>query len=398
MEKVILLKYGEMVLKGLNRSYFNARLEKRIKQLLSMVKAESGGGFYLDYMQSTLYIHGTDGFDMEAAFVKMQKVFGVVSVCLAYETEKDMDKIKSVVKEYLPELVGNAKTFKCNAKRSDKKFPLGSPEICNEIGGLILSTNHKMKVDIHNPEVTIVVEIREKNAYVHNGGVKGAGGMPIGSNGKGLLLLSGGIDSPVAGYMVAKRGVCIDCVYFESPPYTSEMALQKVETLAKKLSEYCGNMYMHAVPTTEIQEQIAEKCDERYSTVILRRFMVRLAQKLAKTFNAEILINGESIGQVASQTLPAINATNVVAEIPIIRPCIGLDKDEIVTIARKIDTFETSILPYEDCCTVFTPKHPNTRPRIEDIEAEEAKLDVEGLVERALAGEKVIKIKCGEDF
>lgn len=397
MEKVILLKYGEMVLKGLNKSFFNARLEKRIKQLLSMVKSESGGSFLLDYMQSTLYIHGTDGFDMEAAFAKMQKVFGVVSVCLAYETEKDMEAIKNAVKENLSDLLGNARTFKCLAKRSDKKFPLGSPEICDEIGGLVLGCNHKIKVDIHNPDVTIVVEIREKYAYIHNGGVRGAGGMPIGSNGKGMLLLSGGIDSPVAGYMVAKRGVNIDCVYFESPPYTSEMALKKVETLAHKLSEYCGNMFLHAVPTTEIQEAIAEKCDERYSTVILRRFMVRLAQSLAKKHGAEILINGESIGQVASQTLPAINATNTVAELPIIRPCIGLDKDEIVTIARKIDTFETSILPYEDCCTVFTPKHPNTRPRIEDIEKEESKLDVAALVERALAGEKIIRIKCGEE-
>ena len=397
MEKVILLKYGEMVLKGLNKSFFNARLEKRIKQLLSMVKAESGGSFLLDYMQSTLYIHGTDGFDIESAFEKMQKVFGVVSVCLAYETEKDMDIIKNTVKENLSELLGPARTFKCFAKRSDKKFPLGSPEICDEIGGLVLATNHKIKVDLHDPEATIVVEIRERHAYIHNGGVRGAGGMPIGSNGKGMLLLSGGIDSPVAGYMVAKRGVNIDCVYFESPPYTSEMALKKVETLAKKLSEYCGNMFLHAVPTTEIQEQIAEKCDERYSTVILRRFMVRLAQTLAKKHGAEILINGESIGQVASQTLPAINATNVVAELPIIRPCIGFDKDEIVTIARKIDTFETSILPYEDCCTVFTPKHPNTRPKTEDIEKEESKLDIEALVERALAGEKIIRIKCGEE-
>lgn len=368
-------------MKGLNRGYFDNLIVRRVKQLLKAVDGE----FTLEYAQSTLCIVGSDGADMDDAAEKMKRVFGIASVCRAYRCEKSVESIRETVCEHLDELLGDAKSFKCEGKRSDKSFPLSSPALSAEIGGTVLQLRPNMVVDVNRPDVVIRLEVRDKYAAVHGGGEKGAGGMPNGSAGHGLLLLSGGIDSPVAGYLMARRGLNLDALYFDSPPYTGDAAAAKVGTLAEKLAVYCGKIFMHTISLTEIQEVLMRDCDERLFTVLLRRFMMRLAEKQAKDIGAEALITGESLGQVASQTLYALTVTNAVPELPVFRPCIAMDKDEIVQISRKIDTFDTSILPYEDCCTVFVPKHPNTRPTLEQILEEEAKLDIEGLVERAFA-------------
>ena len=387
-KKVLLLKYGEVVMKGLNRGYFDSLIVKRAKEMLK--KAE--GNFSLEYAQSTLYISGDDDADMDEAFFILKKLFGIATICIGYQCEKNMDAISSCIKQNIRSLVGKAKTFKCESKRSDKSFPLKSPEISAEVGGVILDSMHDLRVDVRNPDVTIFVEVREKYAYIHNGGEKGLGGMPSGSAGKGLLLLSGGIDSPVAGFMMSKRGISVDCVYFESPPYTSDNAKQKVIDLASKLAEYNGKLYLNCISVTEIQEELMKQCDNKLFTVLLRRFMMRLALKHALRIGAQLLITGESIGQVASQTVPAMAVTDAISTIPVIRPCAGLDKEEIVKISRAIETFDISVLPYDDCCTVFTPKHPNTRPTLEGVLVEEAKLDVDGLVERAFETRTVMEI------
>lgn len=385
---ILLLKYGEVVMKGLNRSYFDSLIVRRVKQLLKTVDGE----FTLEYAQSTLCIVGSEDADMEDAAEKMKRVFGVASVCKAFRCEKTVEAIRQAVTEHIDELVGDAKTFKCEGKRSDKSFPLSSPQLSAEIGGTVLSLMPHLTVDVNKPDVVIKLEVRDKYAAVHGGGEKGAGGMPNGSAGHGLLLLSGGIDSPVAGYLMAKRGLTLDALYFDSPPYTGEAAAQKVQALAEKLAVYCGRIYMHTISLTEIQEVLMRDCDERLFTILLRRFMMRLAESQANDIGASALITGESLGQVASQTLHALTVTDAVPEMPVFRPCIAMDKDEIVQISRKIDTFETSILPYEDCCTVFVPKHPNTRPTLEQILEEEYKLDIEGLTERAFATRRHKKI------
>ncbi len=388
MKEIILLKYGEIVLKGLNRNYFNTMLEKRVRKVLKTVEGE----FTLDYAQSTLCISGNDDADMDTAHEKLKKVFGVATVCRGIQCEKDMSDIAEKLRENIDELLGDCKTFKCDAKRSDKKFPLKSPEICAECGGIVLECRPDMKVDVINPERVITIEIRDRAAFIHGNGEKGAGGVPVGCSGRGMLMLSGGIDSPVAGHMIARRGAAIDAVYFETPPYTGEAAAEKVRTLAEKLTEYCGEIYLHSVSLTEVQETLVATCKERLFTLLLRRFMVRCASRLAERYHAGCLITGESLAQVASQTMQSLAVTDAVATVPVLRPCIGLDKEEIVVRAREIGTFETSILPYEDCCTVFTPKHPDTRPDMEEILAEEAKLDVEGLVERALATDHFVRL------
>ena len=384
MKEVILLKYGEIVLKGLNRSFFNTKLESRVRRALKSVQGE----FYFDYAQSTLCLTPSDDADVDLAYEKVKKVFGVATVCRGIACEKDMDEITRLLAENVNELLGNAKTFKCEAKRSDKKFALKSPEICAICGGTVLENRPDMKVDVINPERVITIEIRDRQAFIHGNGEKGAGGVPVGSSGRALLLLSGGIDSPVAGHMIAKRGAAIDAVYFETPPYTGEAAAEKVKTLAEKLTEYCGEIYLHSISLTEIQETLVSTCKEKLFTLLLRRFMVRCASKLGEKYGAGCIITGESLGQVASQTMQSLAVTDAVATLPILRPCIGLDKDEIVVRAREIGTFETSILPYEDCCTVFTPKHPDTRPDMDEILEEEAKLDVDALVERAMATDR----------
>jgi len=388
MKEVILLKYGEIVLKGLNRSYFNTMLERRVRKVLKKIE----GDFTLDYAQSTLCVYGSDDADMDGAYEGLKKVFGVATICRGIECEKDIEDIKAKLAENVDELLGSAKTFKCNAKRSDKKFPMKSPEIGAVCGGIVLENRPDMKVDVINPERTITIEIRDRAAFIHGNGEKGAGGIPVGSSGRAMLMLSGGIDSPVAGHMIARRGAAIDAVYFETPPYTGEAAAEKVRTLAEKLTEYCGEIYLHSVSLTEIQETLVSTCKERLFTLLLRRFMVRCASRLAERYGAGCLITGESLAQVASQTMLSLGVTDAVATVPVLRPCIGLDKEEIVVRAREIGTFETSILPYEDCCTVFTPKHPDTRPDMAEILEEEAKLDVDGLVERALATDHFVRL------
>ncbi len=381
MKELLLCKYGEIVLKGANRKFFEDSLCRELRH-----RAKMYGNFDIYRSQSTIYISPMDeDADMDGMFSTARKVFGIVAVARAAVAEKTMEDISRVAREYLPPLLAGKHTFKVVGKRSDKSFPLGSMEVAAEIGGVILDTMPHLKVDVHNPEIEVRVEIREFGAYIHAGHYAGAGGMPIGTNGKAMLLLSGGIDSPVAGYMIAKRGVKLEAVHFESFPYTSERARQKVLDLAKIVSEYSGTIAVHVVSLTHIQEELVKHCNEDYFTLLLRRYMMKIATILAEKRDCGALVTGESLGQVASQTMKALAVTDCMADRPVFRPCIGMDKEEIVQIARRIDTFETSILPFEDCCTVFTPKHPKTKPDPEKVAAEEAKLPFDALVEEALA-------------
>ena len=368
MKEILLCKYGEIVLKGANKKYFEDMLCREMKK-----RAKAYGNFDVYRSQSTIYVEPLDDFaDFEGMCEAATKVFGIVSLSRAAVCEKNMESIRRTAREYLPAFLDGKKTFKVESKRSDKTFPLDSMELSREIGGEILSVCPKIKVDVHEPDAVVRVEVREYAAYVSAGRFKGAGGMPIGTNGRGLLLLSGGIDSPVAGYMLAKRGLKIEAVHFESFPYTSEKAREKVLDLAKQVSVYSGDMYVHVVSLTHIQEELVKACEEDYFTLLLRRYMMTIAERIAKRHDCGSLITGESLGQVASQTMKAIEVTDAaVKETPVFRPCIGMDKEEIVQIARKIGTFETSILPFEDCCTVFTPKHPKTRPELEKVLIEE---------------------------
>ncbi len=380
MKEIILVKYGEMVLKGLNKKSFEDMLTKNIKRRLKNL-----GQFKITSAQSTTYITPVDeNIDLDEVVDRVRKIFGIASLCRACVCEKDFSDITEKSLEYLNEVLSNAKTFKVNAKRSDKAFPMKSPEICTELGGILLEKFPNLTVDVKNPEVTVTVEIRDTNAYIHAENLKGAGGLPVGSSGKAMLLLSGGIDSPVAGYMMAKRGVHIAAIHYVSPPYTSERARMKVEQLCDKMTAYCGGIAFYCVPFTELQEAIKDNCPEEYFTVIMRRLMMEIAQRIAVNDNCLALITGESVGQVASQTMSAIVCTDAVCRMPVFRPLIGMDKTEIIDIARKIDTFETSILPYEDCCTVFTPRHPKVRPNLADIEKAQSAFDFEPLIQKAI--------------
>lgn len=380
MKEIVLVKYGEMVLKGLNKRTFEDMLTKNIKRRL-----KSLGRFQLTSAQSTTYITPLDeDTDLGEVVERVGKIFGIAALCRACVCEKNFEDIKVKSVEYLDDILSNAKTFKVNAKRSDKAFPMKSPEICAELGGVLLEKYPNLTVDVKNPEVTVTVEVRDTNAYVHAENIKGAGGLPVGSSGKAMLLLSGGIDSPVAGYMMAKRGVHIAAIHYVSPPYTSDRAQLKVETLCQKLTEYCGGIAFFCVPFTEIQEAIKDNCPEEFFTIIMRRIMMEIAQRIAEKDNDLALITGESVGQVASQTMAAMACTDAVCRIPVFRPCVGMDKTEIIDIARKIDTFETSIEPYEDCCTVFTPRHPKVKPKLADIEKAQAKFDFEPLIQKAV--------------
>ncbi len=381
MKEVILCKYGEIVLKGNNRNQFEALLLKEVKR-----RAADLGHFDIRYMQSTMYIEPADDtaeMNFEEMYDRCLKTFGFVAVCRAVACEKKLEVIFETAKAYLPDKLTGVKTFRCEAKRSDKRFPLGSPELAAEVGGEILSVMPHLQVDLKNPDVTVRIEIRDQAAYIHAGQDAGAGGMPVGSAGRGMLLLSGGIDSPVAGWMMMKRGMVIDALHFESFPYTSEAARDKVFQLAEEIAEYGGKIRIHVISLTHIQEVLRDTCQEDYFTLLLRRFMMRLANMSAAENHCEVLVTGESLGQVASQTLKAMCVTEAASELPIFRPCIGMDKEEIIRISRRIGTFETSILPYEDCCTVFTPRHPRTQPELEKVEAEEALVDVEGLIAEA---------------
>ena len=386
LPEVILCKFGEIVLKGANRQNFESGLVKELRR-----RASPYGNFKIYYKQSTIYIEPTaEGCDMDGMYKAAKKVFGIVGVNRAAVCDKNMDSIKDVAKKYLPDKLEGKRTFKVDAKRADKKFPLTSPEISAEIGGVILSSVRGIKVDVRNPEVTVTVEVRDDHAYIRAGQEQGAGGLPLRSAGRGLLLLSGGIDSPVAGCMMAKRGMEIEALHFESFPYTSERALEKVMTLAQEMCEYCAKIHVHVISLTHIQEELRDKCEEDYFTLLLRIFMMRLSERCAREYKCGALITGESLGQVASQTLAAIGVTDSVVNIPVFRPCIGMDKNEIVTEARRYGTFETSILPYEDCCTVFTPRHPKTQPKIEEVMKELSKVDADALIEEAYATMKTV--------
>ena len=381
MKEIILIKNGELVLKGLNRRTFEDIMIKNIKRKLSSL-----GGFDISRAQSTIVITPKDsGFDMDEATERVGTVFGISAYSRAAVCEKDMERIKEVAEEYLADALNGVSTFKVEAKRSDKKFPLKSPEICMEIGGVLLEAFPHLSVDVHNPQQIVTVEIRDRDAYIRAGQLRGAGGMPVSSAGRAAIMISGGIDSPVAAYLMARRGLELNAIHFASPPYTSPRAELKVKQLLEKVARYSGTIRLGIVPFTEIQEEIAKNCPEEYFTLIMRRMMLRIAQRLAKERGCGALITGESLGQVASQTLPALAVTDTLAEMPVLRPLIGMDKEDIIAVSRKIDTFEISIQPYEDCCTVFTPKHPRTRPTIEQCEKAEGPLDIEALIERAVA-------------
>lgn len=384
-----MIKNGEIALKGLNRKTFEDALAKNIKWRL-----KSLGKFSVTRAQSTMYIEPMEeGIDFEEAVDRLGKIFGIAAFTRALVTEKDIDIIKKDAISYMEEVLPYVKTFKVAAKRSDKQFPLNSPALQQELGGALLSAYPHLKVDVHNPEVTVMVEIRDFGAYIHANQLPGAGGMPVGTSGKALVMISGGIDSPVAAYMMSKRGLELHAIHFVSPPYTSDRALQKVETLCEKISAYSGRIHFHCVPFTEIQEAIRDNCPEELFTIIMRRLMMKISMKVADKNDLKALITGESLAQVASQTIGAIACTDDVCTIPVFRPLIGMDKNEIVEIARKIDTFETSILPYEDCCTVFTPKHPKTKPELQKVRDAEAAFDFDTMIDKAVAETQVKVIR-----
>lgn len=389
MKEIILLKDGELALKGLNRRTFEDILMKNIRQRLR----HSVGEFKFTRSQSTCVISPVDeNVDFDKAVDIIQHIFGVVGISRAAQCEKDIDIIKKTALEYLRDELSFARTFKVEAKRSDKKFPYNSPEICNEVGGFLLSHLHHLKVDVHNPDVKVTVEVRDNHAFIHGNQLKGAGGMPTGTGGKACVLISGGIDSPVAAWMMAKRGLSLTAVHFASPPYTSERAEMKVHELLKKVARYCGRIDLYTVHFTEIQEAIRDNSPEDMFTITMRRIMMKIASRIAESKECGALITGESVGQVASQTMWALRCTDDAAELPVFRPCIGMDKNEIIEISRKIDTFDISIEPYEDCCTVFTPKHPKTKPTLQAaVEAEQAAWDDE-LVSRAIETAKHLAI------
>ena len=391
MKEIILIKNGELVLKGLNRNTFEDVLIKNIKKALN---ANEVGEFKFIKSQSTIICEAVDDdTDLDDAVDVISHVFGIAALSRAAVCEKDLKTIQELAVEYLEDELMGAKTFKVEAKRADKKFPYKSPEICREVGGYILSKYHHLSVDVHNPDVVVTVEIRD-DAFVRGNNIKGAGGMPVSTSGRAGILISGGIDSPVAAYMMAKRGIELVAIHFASPPYTTELAELKVLELLHKVAKYSGPITTYIVGFTELQEQIRDNCPEEYFTIIMRRYMMKIAQRLAEHQGCNALITGESVGQVASQTIYALGCTDAVVSMPVFRPCIGMDKEEIIAISRKIDTFQTSIQPYEDCCTVFTPKHPRTRAKIEDvIVAESGIKNSDELIERAVQNVRKTVVK-----
>ncbi|MDE6864443.1 MAG: tRNA 4-thiouridine(8) synthase ThiI [Eubacterium sp.] len=390
MKEIILVKNGELALKGLNRSSFEDILIKNMKRRLNDL-----GKFEFTKSQSTIMVDPVDDdIDLDDAVDVVSRVFGIAALSRACVCEKDFEDIKTTALNYLSEELEDAKTFKVEAKRSDKKFPMKSPEICRELGGFLLSKFHNLSVDVHNPDIIVTVEVRDKYAFVRGNNIKGAGGMPTGTSGRAGILISGGIDSPVAAYMMAKRGIELCAIHFASPPYTSELAEMKVLELLKKVARYSGVITTYVVPFTKIQEAIRDLCPEEYFTIIMRRIMMMISEKLAVHQNCYALITGESVGQVASQTMYALACTDCAVNMPVFRPCIGMDKEEIISISRKIDTFQTSIQPYEDCCTVFTPKHPKTKPHLDDVIKTEANIEnLEELMNEAIQNVKKVIIK-----
>ena len=388
MDKVISVSLGEIALKGLNRKYFEDQLISKMRKAIGEIEYNK---IYKE--QGKIYIETPeDNFDL--IINRLKKVFGLVYISPCYRVEKDIEQIElatiKIVKEKLSK--ANIKTFKVVTNRADKSFPIKSPEVSSHMGAVILRNFEELSVDVHNPSIYLYIDIK-KNAYIYIDKIEGCRGMPVGSNGHGLLLLSGGIDSPVAGFMMAKRGMDISGVHFHSYPFTSERAEEKVKNLAKKLSIYTGNIKLYSVNILEIQKELNKKCPEKEMTILSRRFMMRIAEKIALSNKMDALITGESLGQVASQTIEGISVVNSAVNIPILRPLIGLDKRDIIDIANDIDTYEISILPYDDCCTLFSPKHPVTNPRLNDIEDSEAYLDVDELVKKAIDNMKIYNIK-----
>ena len=380
IKEIFLLKLGEIVLKGGNKRQFEGKLRQNVKR-----RMKPFGEFDVYIMQSTVYVEPLDDeADVDGAWEACQSIFGLVSLCRCRPCQKDMDSIFQAVEAYLGEDLDAAASFKVESKRSDKAFPMTSIAISQEIGGRLAEAHPDCVVDVHNPAYTVYVEIRDLAAYVHGPAEPGAGGLPTGVGGRAMCLLSGGIDSPVAAYMIAKRGVEIECVHFFSYPYTSQLAKDKVLELARLVTRYCGRMTVNIVSFTEIQEAIRDNCPEEYFTLIMRRFMMEISQRIGKQDGCNALVTGENLGQVASQTMEAMAVTGAVVDVPIFMPLVGMDKEEIVTIARKIGTLETSILPYEDCCTVFTPKHPKTKPTLGQVLHAEKNLDRQALIDRAL--------------
>ena len=389
MEKIILVRYEEIFLKGLNRYMFEQRLIKNIKQRLMNL-----GIFKVTHSQSRIYIESQDAdFDLDEALDRLKLIFGIASVSPVYRIPTDFDLIKSSSMSIIESLLKkySHKTFKVETKRGDKSFPLNSPQVCAEMGSYILDNFPGLKVDIRKPDFMFYIEIRE-STYLYSEIIPSAKGLPTGTGGRATLLLSGGIDSPVAGWMIAKRGVELDAVYFHSSPYTSERAKEKVVKLAEILSKWCMGVRLHVVPFTEIQMAIHDKCPLEYLTIIMRRYMMRIAEKIASNNGSLGLVTGEAIGQVASQTMESMLVTNAAVSIPVYRPVVGMDKNEVIAIARSIGTFETSIMPYEDCCTLFVAKHPATRPSLDKTIAYESVLEWERLISEALVKTEVIDI------
>ena len=388
MHEIILCKLGEIVLKGLNRHSFEMKLMSNIRR-----RTQRYGKFKIYSRQSTIYVEPVEETcDLNAAYDACKKVFGIIAIARAVPCAKEKEAIFATAKEYLGLALLAAKSFKVESKRSDKSFPMGSIQLSQWVGGALHDAFPHLTVDVHTPELTVYLEVREDAAYVHGPAEAAAGGLPIGMGGHAVSLLSGGIDSPVSSYMIAKRGVQLELLHFASPPYTSEQAREKVLQLARELTVWCGRLTVHVVPFTEIQEEIRRKCPEDHFTLIMRRFMMRLGDRLAHELACKAIVTGESLGQVASQTIQALVVSDDVATLPVLRPLIGMDKEEIVRIARHVGTFDTSILPYEDCCTVFTPRHPKTKPNLEEVREYEAALDIDALCDKALAGREMIRL------
>ena len=388
MHEIILCKLGEIVLKGLNRHSFEMKLMSNIRR-----RTQRYGKFKIYSRQSTIYVEPVEETcDLAAAYDACKKVFGIIAIARAVPCAKEKEAIFATAREYLGPALLAAKSFKVESKRSDKSFPMGSIQLSQWVGGALHDAFPHLTVDVHTPELTVYLEVREDAAYVHGPAEAAAGGLPIGMGGHAVSLLSGGIDSPVSSYMIAKRGVQLELLHFASPPYTSEQAREKVLQLAQELTVWCGRLTVHVVPFTEIQEEIRRKCPEDHFTLIMRRFMMRLGDRLAHELACKAIVTGESLGQVASQTIQALVVSDDVATLPVLRPLIGMDKEEIVRIARHVGTFDTSILPYEDCCTVFTPRHPKTKPNLEEVREYESALDIDALCDKALAGREMIRL------
>ena len=389
MKEMILCKLGEVVLKGLNRRSFEDKLIANLRR-----RTAKCGNYRIYSKQSTIYVEPVDNScDLDAAFAACRQVFGVITVSRALPCEKNVPSIIETAKTYLRGELSTAKSFKVESKRADKTFPLTSIQLSQQVGGALHQAFPNLAVNVHDPELTVFLEVRDDAAFVHGPAVPGAGGLPLGMGGTAVTLLSGGIDSPVSSWMMAKRGVTLEPVHFFSPPYTSQAAKEKVVELARKLTPWCGRMRLQIVPFTEIQEEIRRKCPEDFFTLIMRRFMMRIAQRCADEVHAKAIVTGECLGQVASQTMEALRCTEDAAALPVLRPLIGMDKEEIVRLSRKIGTFDTSILPYEDCCTVFTPRHPKTKPHLGEVREIEAALDVDALCQRAMENREFVRIK-----